>query len=70
MVAKKQAVGELRDVHTAGYSNFIGLAGGHRTFHTPADDLSSSGPEILGPVARTFVDAVRRISERGERAFR
>ncbi|WP_245312500.1 hypothetical protein [Bradyrhizobium macuxiense] len=70
MVAEKQALGELRDVHAAGYPNFIGLAGRHRTFHTPADDLSSTGPEILEPVARAFVDAVRKISERGERAFR
>ena len=70
VVAKKEAIGELRDVHAAGYPNFIGLAGRHRTFHTPADDLSSTGPEILEPVARAFVDAVRKISERGERAFR
>lgn len=70
MVAEKQAVGELRDVHAAGYRNFFGLAGRHRSFHTPVDDLAATGPEILESVARAFVDAVRRISERGERAFR
>ncbi|MFB9269108.1 hypothetical protein ACFFWD_39380 [Bradyrhizobium erythrophlei] len=70
MVAEKQAVGELRDVHTAGYPNFLGLAGRHRTFHTPADDPGATGPDILEPVARAFVDAVRKISERGEGAFR
>jgi len=70
MVAETQAVGELRDVHAAGYANFFGLAGRHRAFHTPADDLASTGPEILEPVARAFVDAVRKVSERGERAFR
>ena len=70
MVAEKQAIGELRDVHAAGYPNFLGLAGRHRSFHTPADDLAATGPEILEPVARAFVDAVRKISERGERAFR
>lgn len=70
MVAEQQAIGELRDVHAAGYPNFLGLAGRHRSFHTPADDLAETGPDILEPVASAFVDAVRKISERGERAFR
>lgn len=69
MVAEKEAVGELRDVRAAGYPNFIGLAGRHHSFHTPADDLASTGPEILEPVARAFVDAVRKVSERGVHAF-
>jgi hypothetical protein len=47
-----QAVGELRDVRGAGYRNFLGMAGLHRFFHTPADDLRTTGPEILEPVAR------------------
>jgi hypothetical protein len=70
MVAEQQAIGELRDVHAAGYPNFLGLAGRHRFFHTPSDDIASTGPEILEPVARAFADAVRRISARGEHAFR
>jgi hypothetical protein len=70
MVAEKEAVGELRDVHAAGYPNFLGLAGRHRFFHTPADDVSSTGPDILEPVARAFTDAVRKIAERGQGAFR
>ena len=70
LVAEKQAVGELRDVHAAGYPNFLGMAGRHRFFHTPADDLKSTGPEILEPVARAFADSVRKISERGTRAFK
>jgi hypothetical protein len=70
MVAEKQAIGELRDVHAAGYPNFLGLAGRHHSFHTPADDLGATGPGILEPVARAFIDAVRKISEPGERAFR
>jgi len=70
MVAEREAVGELRDVHAAGYPNFLGLAGRHRFFHTPADDVASTGPDILEPVARAFTDAVRRISARGEDAFR
>jgi hypothetical protein len=70
LVAEKQAVGELRDVHAAGYPNFLGLAGHHRFFHTPGDDVSSTGPEILEPVARAFTEAVRRITGRGEDAFK
>ncbi|MGL9621227.1 hypothetical protein QRQ56_24735 [Bradyrhizobium sp. U531] len=70
LVTEKQAVGELRDVHAAGYANFLGMAGRHRSFHTPSDDLDATGPEILEPVARAFADAVRKIVERGEAAFR
>ncbi len=69
LVAEKQAVGELRDVQAAGYRNFLGMAGLHRFFHTPADDLRTTGPEILEPVARAFADAVRKVAERGPRAF-
>ncbi|QOZ71378.1 hypothetical protein [Bradyrhizobium arachidis] len=70
LVTEKQAVGELRDVHAAGYANFLGMAGRHRTFHTPSDDLAATGADILEPVARAFVDAARKIVERGEAAFR
>ena len=69
-VAEKQAVGELRDVHAAGYPNFFGMAGLHRFFHTPADDLRTTSPEILEPVARAFVAAVRQTLARGEGAFK
>ncbi len=70
LVAEKQAVGELRDVHAAGYPNFLGMAGLHRFFHTPADDLRTTSPEILEPVARAFADAVRRAAKKGDRAFK
>ncbi|HEV2158832.1 hypothetical protein [Bradyrhizobium sp.] len=70
LVTEKQAVGELRDVHAAGYANFLGMAGRHRTFHTPSDDVAATGPDILEPVARAFVGAARKIVERGEAAFR
>jgi hypothetical protein len=69
-VAEKQAVGELRDVHAAGYPNFFGMAGLHRFFHTPADDIRTTSPEILEPVARAFVAAVRQVVTRGESVFR
>ena len=32
------------------------MAGLHRFFHTPADDLRTTGPEILEPVARAFAE--------------
>jgi hypothetical protein len=70
LVAEKQAVGELREVQAAGYRNFFGMAGLHRFFHTPADDLRTTGPEILEPVARAFADAVRKAGERGAVAFK
>ena len=70
LVAEKQAVGELRDVQAAGYPNFFGMAGLHRFFHTPADDLGTTSPEILEPVARAFANAVRKVSQRGAQAFK
>lgn len=48
----------------------IRAAGLHRFFHTPADDLRITSPEILEPVARAFTDTVRKAAERGEAAFR
>ncbi|HZQ01046.1 MAG TPA: hypothetical protein VFB13_16000, partial [Reyranella sp.] len=70
VVAEKEAVGELRDVHAAGYPNFLGIAGRHRSFHTPGDDVNATGPEILEPVARAFTGALRKIVERGQGAFK
>jgi hypothetical protein len=70
LVADKQAVGELRDVQAAGYRNFLGMAGLHRFFHTPADDLRTTSPEILEPVARAFADAVGKAVQRGQSAFK
>ena len=70
LVAEKQAVGELRDVHAAGYRNFFGMAGLHRFFHTPADDLRTTSAEILEPVVRAFADAVRKSVQRGASAFK
>ena len=69
-VAETQAVGELRDVHAAGYRNFFGMAGLHRFFHTPADDIGTTSPEILEPVARAFADAVRKVATGGEGTFK
>ncbi|GLH81589.1 hypothetical protein SSBR45G_64980 [Bradyrhizobium sp. SSBR45G] len=70
LVTEQRAVGELRDVHAAGYANFLGMAGRHHAFHTPADDLGATGPDILAPVASAFIQSVRTIVDRGDAAFK
>jgi hypothetical protein len=70
LIAEKEARGELRDVHAAGYRNFLGMAGLHRFFHTPNDDLRTTSPELLEPVARAFADTIRKIAARREAAFK
>lgn len=51
-------LGELRDVGAAGYPRFFGMAGTHTFFHTPADTAATTGPEILEPVVRAFVQTL------------
>ena len=58
LVGDKAAVGELRDVHAAGYPNFFGMAGLHGLFHTPADSAAGTNPESLEPIARAFAGAL------------
>lgn len=62
MVGDKAAIGELRDVHAAGYSNFFGVAGLHGLFHTPADSAAGTGPAILSPAVRAFAETLIEIS--------
>jgi hypothetical protein len=62
LVGDKAAVGELRDVHAAGYPNFFGMAGLHGLFHTPADNAAGTGPEILAPVAGAFAATLGEIA--------
>lgn len=56
---KASAGGELTNVLAAGYPSLIGLYGGHRYFHTPADDLRCTSGDLVKPVA----DAFRRTLE-------
>jgi hypothetical protein len=58
LVADKAAVGELRDVHAAGYPTFFGMAGAHKYFHTPKDDLSAVNPDLLTPTVKAFADTL------------
>lgn len=56
------AIGELREIHAAGYANFFGMAGLHPFFHTPADTSATTGPEILEPPIRAFAAAIAAIA--------
>jgi hypothetical protein len=66
LVGDKAAVGELRDVHAAGYPNFFGMAGLHGLFHTPADSAAGTGPDSLDPIARAFAGALREVAAAGK----
>jgi hypothetical protein len=56
--AEKAAIGELRDVHAAGYANFFGMAGSHDFFHTPADSAAAIDPDLLMPMAKAFANTL------------
>ena len=52
------AGGELTNVMRAGYQSMIGLYGGHRYFHTRADDMRCASGDLAQPVAQAFWTAV------------
>jgi hypothetical protein len=52
------AGGELTNVLKAGYRSAIGLYGGHRYFHTQADDLRCVSGDLVHPVAAAFQAAI------------
>jgi hypothetical protein len=58
LVGDRAGIGELRDVMAAGYPRFFGMAALHAFFHTPADSAATTGPEILEPVVRAFVETI------------
>jgi hypothetical protein len=59
--AEKAAIGELREVHGAGYANFFGMAGIHKYFHTPADSAAAVDAGLLRPVAKAFADTLAAV---------
>ena len=61
-IERVRDLGELRDVHAAGYPNFFGMAGLHGLFHTPADSAAGTGPEILEPVVGAFAATLTEVS--------
>ncbi|MFN0185152.1 MAG: hypothetical protein ACKVQR_15170 [Aquabacterium sp.] len=67
LTGAQAAIGELREVRAAGYGHFMGMAGGHTFFHTPADTAAATGPEILEPVIRAFADALGAVAAGGAR---
>jgi hypothetical protein len=62
LVAERAAIGELRDVHGAGYLHFFGMAGLHSFFHTALDRADKTGPEALEVVARAFAATLTEIA--------
>ena len=62
MFGAQSGVGELRDVRAAGYVNYLGMAGLHRFFHTPEDDLELTGPELLSPLAKAFAQMLDELA--------
>jgi hypothetical protein len=61
LVAEKAAIGELREVHGAGYANFFGMVGVHKFFHTPADTADAVDPARLRPIVEAFAGALGAI---------
>jgi hypothetical protein len=55
---RANAGGELVNVISAGYAPAIGLYGGHRFFHTPADDMRCVSGDLVAPVAMAFRAAI------------
>lgn len=63
LTGTEAAIGELRDIHGAGYPEFFGMAGAHRFFHTPADSGTATSPELLAPVVGAFVATLDEIAD-------
>jgi hypothetical protein len=61
LIGEKAAIGELREVHAAGYASFFGMAGSHKFFHTPADSAAAVNPDLLLPMARAFADTLAAV---------
>lgn len=61
LTAEKAAIGELRDVHAAGYADFFGMAGSHKLFHTQADNAAAVDPTLLVPMAKAFANALAAV---------
>ncbi len=61
LTAEKAAIGELREVHAAGYANFFGMAGSHEYFHTPVDSAAAVDPDLLTPMAKAFASTLAAV---------
>ncbi len=63
MFGAQSGIGELREIRSAGYANYIGMAGLHRFFHTPEDSADLSGPELLEPLAQAFSTMLDEVTD-------
>jgi len=61
-IGAQAAIGELREVHAAGYANFFGIAGLHLFFHTPADNAATTNAEILEPVVHAYAETLSAVA--------
>jgi hypothetical protein len=62
LTGRDAAIGEIRDIHGAGYPAFFGMAGAHRFFHTPADSSTATSPQLLAPVIGAFASTLAEIA--------
>jgi hypothetical protein len=54
LTGPQAAIGELREVHKAGYPRFAGMVGMNPLFHTSADGAFVTSGAILAPVLAAF----------------
>jgi len=62
-VAQQAPPGELREVHAAGYTTYLGMAGSHRFFHSPGDTPRTTSGEALEPIAAAFARALALLTQ-------
>jgi hypothetical protein len=63
LVGARAGIGELREIMGAGYPRAFGMAGLHLLFHTSRDRAGMTSPELLEPVVRAFLQALRAVAE-------
>jgi hypothetical protein len=61
-IGEKAAIGELREIHAAGYPDFVGMFGLHPLFHTPIDSSEMTGPAALEPVMAAFAATLKQLA--------
>jgi len=61
-------LGELEVIREAGYSLF-GFFGEHHFFHQAEDTAAETAPDLLEPVGRALVDAVRSVEKAEQEGF-
>lgn len=65
LVGDKAAIGELREIHAAGFPRFFGMAGVHKYFHTPDDSFAAVDPARLGPIVKAFAETLDGLAKTG-----